>query len=55
MNGEAIQSSNLTGEIPVAIAESATAAESGAPSSTSSSTMVDQAMAKKQIPTLHEH
>jgi hypothetical protein len=55
MYGEADQSSNVASEIPTASAESATTVESEPPSSTSSSTMADQAMAKKQIPALHEY
>jgi hypothetical protein len=49
------QSSNVASDIPVADTESAAEVESEAPSSTSSSTMVDQAMDQKEIPLMYEY
>jgi hypothetical protein len=55
MSGEADQSSNAIGENPAAGTGSVAGVESEAPSSTSSSTMVDQTMARKDIPPLYEY
>jgi hypothetical protein len=51
---EVDQSSNIASEVPTVGAESVVAVESRAPS-TSSSTIADQAMAKKQIPNMYEY
>jgi hypothetical protein len=51
MSGKIDQSSNLAGEIPAIAA----AMESEDHSMTSSSTMANQTMVKKEIPTLHEY
>jgi hypothetical protein len=55
MSSEADQTSNVTGDNPVADTEIVVGAESEAPSSTSFSTMADQAMARKEIPPLYEY
>jgi hypothetical protein len=55
MSGKADWTSNVTSDIPVAGAGSATRARSEAASSTFSSTMADQAMARKEIQSLYQH
>jgi hypothetical protein len=54
MSGEAAPSSNTTSEICAVGTESAVAESKTAPSS-SSSTMADQAMARKEISPLYEY
>jgi hypothetical protein len=55
LSGEADQSSNITSDIPTASTKSVVGVESEVPSSTSFSTMADQAMARKEIPPLYEY
>jgi hypothetical protein len=55
MSGEADQSSNIASEVPSTGSRSVVAAESEAPSSTSSSIMADYTMAMKQILILYEY
>jgi hypothetical protein len=51
MSGKADQTSNIIGEIPAAGAESA----AGEAASSTSSTMADQAMVRKEIPPLYQY
>jgi hypothetical protein len=55
ISGEVDQTSNVTGDIPVVDTGSATGEESKAASSTSSSTMDDQVMMRKEISSLYQY
>jgi hypothetical protein len=55
MSGETDQSFNITSDILAIGAGSYAAAKSETPSSTSSSTMADHTMVKKQIPSMYEY
>jgi hypothetical protein len=55
MSGEADQASNITDNNPTAGSQSATVVGSDTASSTPSSTMVDQAMARKENPPLYQY
>jgi hypothetical protein len=55
MSGKANQSSNIAGDIPVVSSQSAAGTESEVASSTSSSTMANQTMPRKEIPPLYQY
>jgi hypothetical protein len=55
MSDEADQTSNIAYGIPIGGTESAAGAESNAAYSTSSSTMADHAMVRKEIPPLYQY
>jgi hypothetical protein len=55
MSGKANQSSNVVGDIPVVSSQSAAGMESEVASSTSSSTMANQTMPRKEIPPLYQY
>jgi hypothetical protein len=55
MTGESDQISNVVSDAAASISHSGAAAESEAASSTSSSTMADQAIANKEVPLLYQY
>jgi hypothetical protein len=55
MTGEANQISNVAGDIAAFGSQSVAGVESEAASSTSSSTMADQAIANKEVPLLYQY
>jgi hypothetical protein len=55
MSSEADQASNITGDNPTAGSHNAPGTGSNTASSTSSSTMADQAMARKEVPSLYQY